>query len=192
MSMPGFVFHFRCKCGALSDEYPAYAFPLTFDANLTLPTWSTQHKFWGTLNAVLTDADRIELDGDYERLQEFAASISTDHMTVGAQRLASGGVEIQPTPCCPQCGDICETVFGHTPNSGKPSISAEMLKDFDTIPIALADLSVRARMICNEIGLTTLGDLGEFNDRIVNHPRITQNVILEIDNILALKPLPEA
>jgi len=192
MSMPGFVFHFRCKCGAISDEYPAYAFPSTFEANLTLPTWSTQHKFWGSFNAVLTKEDRFELGGNYERLQEFAASISTDNMTVGAQRLASGGIEIQPTPNCPQCGDVCETVFGYTPNSGKPSISAEMLKDFDSIPIALADLSVRASMICNDIGLTTFGDLGEFNIKIANHPRITQNVLVEIDDVLALKPFPEA
>lgn len=192
MSMPGFVFHFRCQCGAISNEYPAYPFPSTFEANLILPTWSTSHRFWGSINTVLTDEDRVELDGDFERLQEFAASISSEHLTVGAPRLVSGGVEVQPVPRCPQCGEVCEAIFGYPPSSSKPSIAPQLLGNFDSIPIELADLSVRTRMICNEIGITTLGELVEFNAKIANHPRITQNVLREIDDVLALKPSPDA
>lgn len=187
MSMPGFVFHFRCPCGANSDAFSVFPFSSTFEPILTLPTWSTRYKFWGSFNSTLTDDDRHELERDSQRLQEFAASISSKNLTVAVPRLVSGRVEVIPAPCCPKCGNPCESIFGYPPSSGKPSLGPEMLENFDSIPITLADLSVRARMICREIGIVTLGDLVEFNSEIVSHPRITQHVVQEIDHVLALK-----
>jgi hypothetical protein len=192
MTMPGFVFHFRCECGAISSEYSVYAFPATFEPYLSLPTWSPHHSFWGSFSAELTENKRHELESDKKRLQDFAASISCEKMTVGVPQMVSGRVEVTPRPRCPQCGEMCESVFGYPPNSGKPTIDAEMLKEFDAIPISLVELSVRARMICSEIGIDTLGDLDDFQAKIAEHPRITQNIIREIDDVLALKPLTAA
>lgn len=190
--MPGFVFHFRCKCGAISDSYPALPFPSTFEPDLVLPTWCLRHKFWGSFSAVLTENDRFELEKNHDRLLELASSISSESMTVGVPQFVSGGIQVEPLPTCPKCGEPCESIFGYPPHCGSPAITPEMMKDFDSIPIALAELSVRARMICKDIGINTLGDLCDNIAKIADHPRVTENVIREVDRVLATKPTSDS
>ena len=87
MSMPGFVFHFRCRaCGHNSDEYPLYVFPDLFDSTLLLPAWSRQLGCYMTVSCDLTPADRTRCEQDPSELPRIATILGNDHVTVGVPR----------------------------------------------------------------------------------------------------------
>ena len=49
MTMPGFVFHFRCdSCDASSHDYSVFAFSDVLRPDVVLPAWSLRHRCWAT------------------------------------------------------------------------------------------------------------------------------------------------
>ena len=118
MSMPGFVFHFRCRaCGHNSDEYPLYVFPDTFGATLMLPAWSRQLGCYMTISCDLTAEDRDRCQKDEAELKRIAKLLGNDYVTVGVPRwgqgLAEREVGVEPAAECPKCGAQAEPVWGY-------------------------------------------------------------------------------
>ena len=118
MSMPGFVFHFRCRaCGHNSDEYPLYVFSSTFEPILMLPAWSQQLGYYMSISCDLTDADRDRCQKDPSELTRIANMLCNEHVTVGVPRwgqgLAEREVRVTPPPTCPKCGAAADAVWGY-------------------------------------------------------------------------------
>lgn len=118
MSMPGFVFHFRCRtCGHNSDEYPLYAFPDTFDGMLMLPAWSRQLGCYISITCYFTQADRERCLKDPQDLTRIAMMLGNECVTVGVPRWGLGfeerEVRIEPTADCPKCGALVDAVWGY-------------------------------------------------------------------------------
>ena len=122
MSMPGFVFHFRCRaCGHSSDEYPLYVFPMIGYGRLMLPAWSRQLGCYMTIECDLTKADRARCENDPSELARIARMLSNDCVTVGVPRWGEGFAEkevrVVPSPSCPKCGAAADSVWGYPSES---------------------------------------------------------------------------
>lgn len=197
MSMPGFVFHFRCdSCNAISDCYSVFAFPNTIEPTIALPVWSVLHRCWGTFSAKLSDDDRRAMESDRNKLLAFAASLPSDSAIVGVPEMGEGqsdlpNVRISPDPICPYCGALCDTLFGYPPKRNTPPIAPKTVADFRAVPLSAVDLSVRATMICRILGLETLGQLEDSQAEFAVHPRATKSTVQEVDDLLELKPVTE-
>lgn len=118
MSMPGFVFHFRCaQCGKNSDEYPLYLFPETFGSTLLLPAWSGKLRCYMTIQCDLAAEDRDLCQSDAHQLDRIAELLGNDIVTVGVPHWGSGlgrkEVRVVPSPVCPRCGATVDTVWGY-------------------------------------------------------------------------------
>jgi len=118
MSMPGFVFHFRCvACGHNSDEYPLHVFSNTLEPVLMLPAWSRRLGCYMTISCDLTAEDRHRCQNDASELARIAKMIGNDHVTVGVPRwgqgLAEREVRVTPSPTCPKCGAAAEAAWGY-------------------------------------------------------------------------------
>lgn len=118
MSMPGFVFHFRCReCGHNSDEYPLYVFPDTFGGALLLPAWSKRLACYMTITCDLSVVDRTRCNDNPSEVNRIAQMLSNDCVTVGVPRWGNGlgekEVRVVPSPQCPKCGAVVDTVWGY-------------------------------------------------------------------------------
>ncbi len=195
MSMPGFVFYFCCdSCGAASEDYSLYAFPDLFEPGIMLPTWSVTHRCWGSLHAGLSAEDRRAMEADRGVLLAFAASVSSDNLTVGVPEMVPGaghslGVKVAPDPQCPHCGAACRSPFGYPPTRDKPHIAPRSAAEFRAAPISLIDLSVSAQLICEDLDLHTLGQIEDGRSQFAAHPRASERCVREIDDCLAMKPM---
>jgi len=186
MTMPGFVFHFRCDaCNANSDEYSVYVFNDLVRSDVGLPAWSLTHKCWATILAHLDSDQRRAMDSDRDELLSFAASLSSDNITVGvpelsAHELGSFNVKVTPDPICPYCSARCRTPFGYPPQVEAPEtlFSAAELR---SAPIALIGLSVRVRNICRELCIATVGELENARSRFVAHRAASEGAVQEVD-----------
>ncbi len=192
--MPGFVFYFTCEsCDAISDEYSVFVFPDIFRSEISLPAWSISHKCWCSVNADLDLDQRRAMESDREVLLAFAATLSSDNLTVGVPQFSSNGsvgfdVNVTPDPKCPKCGCKCRTIFGSPPRDVPHSIARISLAEFRIAPLSLIGLSVRSTMICRDLGLRTMGDIEDGRARFADHPSATESSVREIDEFLSRKP----
>lgn len=192
--MPGFVFYFHCdSCDALSDDYSLYVFPDIFRSDISLPAWSITHKCWCSLDAGLDTEQRLSMESDRDLLLAFAASMSSDNLTVGVPQFSSNDadgfdVNVTPSPQCPRCGCKCRAIFGYPPRDEPKTVAHISLAEFRIAPLSLIGLSVRSRMICRDLGLRTLGDLEDGRARFAGHSSATENTVREIDTLLSRKP----
>ena len=118
MSMPGFVFFFRCpRCGKASEVYSLYPFPDLFRCCLSLPAWSRELRCYMSVGCELSREQRERVDGNRAALRALAQQLSSSVFTVGVPWLAGSskapGVEVDPLPECPSCGALVEPVFGY-------------------------------------------------------------------------------
>ena len=198
MTMPGFVFHFHCgACDASSHDYAVYVFSDLFRPSIILPAWSLTHKCWASIQADLSTGQRRTMESAREILLSFAASLSSDNLTVGVPRMSAGEsdsftINVTPDPICPHCGANCQSPFGYPPRPDAPTIPTVSIAEFRAAPISLIDLSVRATMICHDLGFNAVGDIEDGRSRFAAHPRATETTILEIDRLLSRKPVADA
>jgi hypothetical protein len=194
MSMPGFVFYFHCdSCDATSGGYSVYVFPDIFSSHIVLPAWSIAHKCWCSLNADLDTDQRRAMESDRDLLLAFAASMSSDSLTVGVPQFYSndsGGfdVNVTPDPKCPICGCTCQAIFGYPDREEVMTIAHISLAEFRIAPLSLIGLSVRSTKICRDLGLRTMGDIEDGRTRFAGHPSANENTLREIDTLLSRKP----
>lgn len=197
MSMPGFVFHFRCEsCGACSQDYPAYVFPDIFRPTLFLPAWSPLHECWGTVSLDLKPEQRRTLESDRSALQSFAASVSPPQMTIGVPRLSlrsneDPSVIVEPDPVCPHCGTKCQTNFGYPPRQPAPGPDRASLEEPCKVPLCRVELSVRATGICRELGFSTTGDLEANRSLWESHRLATPSVREEFQRLIERSRAPK-
>jgi hypothetical protein len=197
VTMPGFVFHFHCdSCGATSDDYSLYVFNDIFRPDIGLPAWSLTHKCWARIYADLRLDQRRAMESDPAVLLEFAASLSSDHMTVGVPQMTFGDshsidVKVTPEPRCPYCGSRCRSPFGYTPAETPPAFVPMSVAEFRSAPLSLIDLSVRARNICSNLGIRTVGELEDSRARFAAHRGAAESTMAEIERLLSLKPADE-
>ena len=198
MSMPGFVFYFQCdSCNTKSGSYSVYVFHNLFSPNISLPAWSLAHKYWGSVSADLSVEQRRAMESDRELLLSFAASLTSDNLTVGVPQLSTGQsdsfyVELTPEPRCPYCGVTCRSVLGYPSLEESSSNALVSLAEFRAAPLSLIGLSVRTKMICRDLGLDTIGELEDGRSRFAAHPRATDIAVQEIDSLLLRKPVCDA
>ena len=194
MSMPGFVFHFRCdSCDATSHDYSLFAFSDIFHSNILLPGWSMLYKCWATLNVDLSSAQRKTMASDRNALLAFARSFSSEGLAVGVPEFAvshsqSFDVSVSPTPLCPYCGLACQTVFGYPPRELPPDFAPITADEFRTAPLSLIDLSVRSMMIARDLNLRTVGQLESARFQFEQHPQATDATITEVQDLLSRMP----
>jgi hypothetical protein len=191
MSIPGFVFYFRCDdCDANSDDYSVFPFHDLFRADISLPAWSRLHKCWSQLQLALSTEQRKELESDPQSMIDFAASLSTDSLTVCVPRLQSENgdcaVSVTPAAICPHCGGHSLTVFGYPPCEDLLSAVEIPPEELNAAPISAIELSVRSRNICSAHGIRTLGQLREQRDTFISDKRTTDSSVAEIDRWLAV------
>ena len=193
MSMPGFVFYFRCDpCDANSDSYPIFPFSSTVDSDILLPAWSRTYRCWSSIRLSLSREQRNELESNREGLLEFAKTLSTEALTVGVRLLGAENQNseaiVRPDPICPYCGFSCRIIDGYPPRERgalKHEIPSEVL---DVTPIYQIELSVRTKNICSLLGIETLGQLRERREEFVGDRRVSEASIAEIDEWLKAYP----
>lgn len=163
MSMPGFVFHFRClECEKSSPDYSICVFPDIFRAEITLPAWSVRFRCYSEVRCYLAPEDRPLIEGAPVRLRELVAQLSSPRLTVGFPLWSQGATEVitvEPPPICPFCGCSVETLIGYAPEE-----QAEPIKDIGdpyAVPFSRLGLSVRALNCLRQVGIESLGDLCE-------------------------------
>lgn len=187
MSMPGFVFYFRCdNCAAASDHYSTFPFPGTFSSDLFLPAWSRSYKCWSQIELSLSSDRRVQLQANPQQLIAIAASLSSAALTVGVPCLhidnGMGRVSVTPEPTCPHCGESCDAVFGYPPGEQSRAAIPEIPREeLDSTPIVDCDLSVRTRNICYSIGIDTIGKLRDRRDEFFNHKMTTDTAVAEVE-----------
>lgn len=192
--MPGFVFYFNCdSCDAISDEYSVFVFPDLFRSEISLPAWSMSHKCWCSVTADLDLDQRRNMESNREILLAFAASLSSDNLTLGVPQFSlnrSDGfdVNVTPEPKCPICGCTCRAIFGYPPRDVPQVIAHISHAEFRIAPLSLIGLSVRSTMICRDLGLRTVGDIEDGRARFADHPSATESSVLEIDALISRKP----
>jgi|GEM_PF-3275451 hypothetical protein len=189
MTMPGFVFHFRCyACGRTSEDYSTFPFPDILRPDILLPAWSLEHKCWSQIQLSLNQDQRTKLEADAELMTSFARSLSSHFLTVCIPHLrhtnGKCSVTVTPDPICPHCGLECHSVFGYSPSETKLTTKAFIPEEVDIIPLSAIDISVRTRHICSELGLLTLGQLRDGREQLMNHRQTTDSVVEEIDRWL--------
>lgn len=194
MSMPGFVFHFRCdSCGITSDEYSIFPFQDIFRPDMQLPTWSVPNQCWGHVHLSLNQGQRKTLESNHETLVEFAASMSTSALTVCVPRLSGAehlGVSITPSPVCPKCQQSCEAVVGHPPHECQLEISDIPIEEIDAAPLTSIEISVRTLNICSMLGIRTIGQLRQQRDNVTQHDRASDSTRVEVDRWFSLGTEP--
>lgn len=194
MTMPGFVFYFQCvSCGVTSHDYSVFVFTDILRPDIVLPAWSRDHKCWVTIQAELSSDQRRAMESDHDVLLSFAASLSSDNLTVGVPQLSvrqtdSFAVTVTPDPKCPYCGSECQSPFGYPPREVPPEFAPVSPAEFCAAPLSLIELSVRARMISRDLDVRTVGQLENSRSRFAAHPRATEATIAEIDDLLSRKP----
>lgn len=191
MSMPGFVFYFRCDaCDKNSDHYSIFPFHDIVRPDISLPAWSRTHQSWCEIRLSLSAAQRKDLESDLQNMNNFAASLSTRAFTVCVPRLLSENgtcaVTVTPQSTCPYCGDACRTIFGYPPREELLTPADIPSEELDAAPISAIELSVRSRNICFALGIRTLGQLREKRDTVVSHKQATDRTVAEIDRWLAV------
>lgn len=191
MSMPGFVFHFRCDaCGAISEDYSIFPFPNILRSDITLPGWSLAHKCWSQIQLSLNTDQHTQLESDPERMIWFATSLTSPSLTVCVPRLCNNegvcGVSVTPDPICPHCAAMCNAIFGYPPREQKLATTDISHEELDIIPVSAIDISVRTRNLCSALGIRTIGQLRNRRDNIVNHKQATDSLIAEVDRWVAL------
>ncbi len=187
----GFVFYFRCDaCDADSDDYSIFPFHDIFRSDISLPAWSCPHKCWSRINLALSSEQRIELESDPQNMIDFAASLSSEALTVCVPHLQSENsdcaVSVTPEPICPSCGGKSRTIFGYPPPEERSSVTEILPEELNAVPISAIELSVRSRNICSALGIRTLGALREKRDTFIGHERSTQSSVAEIDRWLTV------
>lgn len=194
MTMPGFVFHFRCdSCDATSHDYSVFAFNDILRPDVVLPAWSLTHRCWATIRADLSSGQRRSMASDRDALLSFATSLSSDNLTVGVPELAVSSTEsfdvaVTPEPRCPYCGLRCESPFGYPPRELPPDFAPATAAEFRAAPLSLIDLSVRARMIAHDLDIMTVGQLEAARPQFNAHPKATKTTMAEIQDLLSRKP----
>ena len=194
MTMPGFVFHFRCdSCEATSHDYSVFAFSDILRPDIVLPAWSLKHRCWATIKANLSSDQRRALASDRDALLSFAASLSSDNLTVGVPELAVSStksieVVVSPDPVCPHCALRCQSPFGYPPREQPPDFAPVTAGEFLAAPLSLIDLSVRARMIARDLDIRTVGQLEASRSQFDAHPAATEGTVAEIEDLLSRKP----
>lgn len=189
--MPGFVFHFRCDtCDANSDSYSIFPFHDIFRPDISLPAWSRPHKCWSCIHLALSAEQRQDLESAPEHMIEFAASLSTESLTVCVPQLQPENgdctVSVTPEAICPSCGNKAHTVFGYPPPVEPQPATGIPPEELNAAPLAAIELSVRSRNICESLGIRTLGQLREMRDAFVGHRGTTDSSVTEIDRWLAV------
>lgn len=194
MSMPGFVFYFRCDaCDTNSDDYSIFPFHDLFRPDISLPAWSRVHKCWSRIQLALSTEQRNELESDPQTMNDFAASLSTETFTVCVPQLLSENsncaASVTPEAICPYCGGACHTVFGYPPR--EELLSTELPpEELNAAPVSAIELSARSRNICSALGIRTLGQLREKRHTFVSHDQATDTSIAEIDRWLSVGHTP--
>lgn len=191
MSMPGFVFYFRCDiCGVNSDDYAVFPFHDVLRPDISLPAWSLIHRCWAQIQMSLSAEHRKKLESDPHSMIALAASLSTNALTVCVPQFRSNNgvplVTVSPEPICPYCGQVCYAVFGYPPPVECLTAASLLTEDYNAISISEIDLSIRLRNICVELGVVTLGQLREKRGIAAAHSNSTDTVITEIDRWLAM------
>lgn len=192
MSMPGFVFHFRCvACDAASQDYPIFPFSDIFRADILLPAWSREHRCWAAIHLTLNSDQRTELETDAERMISFARSLSSPAFTVcvPSLRVSHGEcceVLVTPEPICPHCGAMSQPIFGYPSCEAKRTITDFPPEEIDAIPLSALDLSVRTWNLCSELNILTIGQLRNQRDSVVHHKQATNSTIEEIDRLTTI------
>ena len=191
MSMPSFVFYFRCDtCDANSDDYSIFPFHDLIRPDITLPAWSGLHKCWSQIQLALSAEQRKELESDPQNMIDFAASLSTESLTVCVPQLQSENcdcaVSVTPEAICPSCGGRSRTIFGYPPREELLSVAEIPSEELNAAPISAIELSARSRNICSALGIRTLGQLREKRDTFISHKRTTDSSVAEIDRWLAV------
>ena len=189
MSMPGFVFYFRCDaCDMSSDEYSIFPFPDIFSSHISLPAWSRIHNCWANLRLALNSDHRARLESDPQQMVDFASSVTTTSLTVCIPRLCYDqsrcAVSITPEPECPYCGKPCEAIFGYPPH--EHLITEILPEEFEATPISAIDISVRTRNICSTLGIRTIGQLRNHREHVVGHKQAGDTTVAEVDRWLAI------
>lgn len=110
----------------------------------------------------------------------------TDRLSPCAEN--SCGIATTPEPECPYCRTTCEALFGTALPSSKLEIAEVGIEELEAAPIAMIDVSVRTRNICNSLGIRTLGQRRKYRDKIVDFKGSTSSTIAEVDRWLAFKP----
>jgi hypothetical protein len=191
MSMPGFVFYFRCDmCDANSDDYSIFPFYDLFRPDISLPAWSRLHKCWSRIQMALSTQQRQELESDRQKMIDFAASLSTESLSVCVPQLHSENsnciVSVAPESICPYCGGASRTIFGYAPREKLLSTAEISPEELNAAPIAAIELSVRSRNICSALGIRNVGQLREKRDTFVSHKQSNDSSVAEIDRWLAV------
>ena len=187
MSMPGFVFFFRCNdCDAHSDHYSM--FPLGgHGADVWLPAWSCIHKCWAKIHLRLSPEQRKSLESDADALRAVATSLSSDALTVCVPQLHSGlRVTVTPNSICPKCGQVCDTVPGYPPKEHLLSKAEIPIDEINAASISMIELSVRSRNICLSLGIRTVGQLRKRRNNFVTHKQVADSCVAEIDEWLSI------
>ncbi len=190
MSMPGFVFYFRCEsCDATSTAYSLFPFHDIFRPDIQLPIWSIPNQCWGHLQLSLSAQQRETLDSSRERLIEFAESLSSPAVTVCVPKLKDGEndrVATTPPPVCPKCQNSCDAIFGYPPEESNTGIHDITIAEFDSAPLNSIEISVRTRHTCALMGIQTIGQLRKQRDNVIQHDRADDSTRAEIDRWLSM------
>lgn len=192
MTMPGFVFHFKCdSCMKQSESYPSHVFPTLFDQRLSLPTWSTQHQFWGDIRAKLSSIQQDNLD-DPKVLISLAQSLSSSALTVCVPFVRyeddslEPRLELFPDPVCPHCQQGCRAILGCSDRLIRPFY--ESVEEFDGTLIGEFPFSLGAIRVLEELGIETLGQLHSQFDKVKTHQSMKRTTLKVLRKCLERRP----
>lgn len=198
MSMPGFDYHFACsRCDAKSHSYPCFVFSHLGYGWLRLPAWSLEYRCWSDISLDLSLALRQALEGDRKKLIAFAESLSSESMTVGAVFTHFGDesreveIEVIPEPFCPQCGHLCQIVFGEDcPRQEVSNVGLifNSKMDFDSALVDDYEFSIRTRNILWSLGIRKLGHISAAMEEIQAHAQSGKTTLKEIQKCVAKRP----